>query len=111
MEALATCPACSGLVHPRELKKVQAVGDRRFLIYKHKCGATNQTMMDARSYERYKARFYQYASQGREEITRAYDPEMVGRQVKGFRIDLDTISSVDDLITEWKATVAPKEKV
>jgi hypothetical protein len=39
----------------------------------------------------------------------SYDTEAVGRTVQGFRLELDAISTVEDIELVWASVDAPKE--
>lgn len=101
MEALGYCDACGDWVSP--LDAVGHLGSRGqvFIQWVHTCGAEGLTVMPRRLWRGFAARTREAYAQGDRHIKRTYNPEVVGRAVQGFRVDLDVVETVDDLTIIW----------
>lgn len=95
MKTLGVCKQCGEDVTFEYVSRVQSLARATFVIYTHSCGWVSQARFDSlEDFEAAKALAEKQAAKG-------YDPQVVGVQVAGFRIDLDTIETVEDLELHW----------
>lgn len=110
------CPQCLDYVGA---EYVEAVGpsprgkDLLRLTWLHVCGAEGVTTMARSRWAKIKNRKKDFERK----ITKNYDTEAVGRAVQGFRIELDVVETVEDIMTIWadqeshELWAVPKERV
>lgn len=95
---LAQCQGCAERITPAHVEGVEQIkGGRVVVHWLHVCGSEGVRTMPLKAYEALANRW----ADRRAKAQLSYDTEKVGRQVQGFRIDLDVVETVADLEAVW----------
>jgi len=100
MEALTRCDMCGKLVALSDIRKEQFIKDTVFLVWEHgseNCPNVGQVSSSREAWAERKA----VAERSPTKRVLGYNPEAVGKLVKGFLIDLDAVDTVGDMEVYW----------
>lgn len=110
MEAIARCH-CGALLDPAVTETVVKQDDAIVVHWTHTCGASGTRKMTPSAWEDYVQRWKaeREANKGRPLHLQAFNPQMVGTLVQGFRLELDVITTVDDILVWHLQALRPWE--
>lgn len=102
-----TCPNCEiGLTPFDVLQARPASPDLPVrIVFQCDCGVRGLYVLSPASFVKLNRRWVDWQHKNKY----SYDTEAVGRAVQGFRLELDAITTVEDIELYWSAEEAPRE--
>lgn len=102
--ALGTCPKCEADVLFGDVIGTAVLSDgRAFRAHCRGCGALARYDYTEEELRQVRAMLKGVNARRRPApVPSALDPDFIGRSVQGFRIDLDRVESIADLLPDWE---------